>query len=243
MARKSHPGASAGVGMEGYSRYAVYWAPEPGPLADWAASWLGWDPAEGVELPHPDVDDLPLSVAKLTATPRKYGFHGTLKPPFHLADGADVSTLHEMLVALAGQLSPVSTPGLALHRLGGFVALTPESDTAPLAALAAQIVEALDGFRAPPTAAEIARRRPERLTPRQRAYLDRWGYPYVMEEFRFHLTLTGDLAPGVAQAVADRLAPLLHPLLSRPFDIRSICLFGQGADGRFRLLDRYPLTG
>ena len=34
------------------------------------------------------------------------------------------------------------------------------------------------------------------LTDRQEALLTQWGYPYVMEEFRFHITLTGALDPA-----------------------------------------------
>ncbi|TKA95193.1 DUF1045 domain-containing protein, partial [Cereibacter changlensis] len=90
---------------------------------------------------------------------------------------------------------------------------------------------------------EIARRRPERLSPRQRGYLADWGYPYVMEEFRFHLTLTGDLPEAEAAQVEAVLAPVLAPLLPRPFRIGSLCLFGEAADGRFRLLERVALTG
>ena len=37
------------------------------------------------------------------------------------------------------------------------------------------------------------RRRPETLSPRQRELLHRRGYPFVMEEFRFHPRLTGGL--------------------------------------------------
>ncbi len=105
------------------------------------------------------------------------------------------------------------------------------------------MVEGLDGFRAPPSAAEIARRRPERLSLRQRTHLERWGYPYVMDEFRFHLTLTGDLPPDEAEQVAAVLGPYFAPLLPRPFAIDSLCLFGQAEDGRFRLLHRYTLSG
>jgi hypothetical protein len=40
---------------------------------------------------------------------------------------------------------------------------------------------------------------------RQRNYLDRWGYPYVMEEFRFHMTLTGRLDSTCRWGVVDML--------------------------------------
>ncbi|TMV43101.1 DUF1045 domain-containing protein, partial [Thioclava sp. BHET1] len=133
--------------------------------------------------------------------------------------------------------------GLALHRIGGFLALTPRGDTSPLARLAAEVVERLDRFRAPAPEAELARRRGKGLSPRQEALLMRWGYPYVMEEFRFHLTLTGSLPPEMAMATEAALAPLLAPILPEPFEIRELCLFGEAEDGRFHEVHRSALSG
>jgi hypothetical protein len=65
----------------------------------------------------------------------------------------------------------------------------------------------------------------------------------VIEDFQFHLTLTGDLPPDDAAQVAAVLDPLLRPVLPRPFRVDSLCLFGQAQDGMFRLLHRYDLTG
>lgn len=221
-----------------YSRYAIYYAPEPGPLAEFAAHWLGWDPELRVTVAHPALAGLPRPLAALTAEPRKYGFHGTLKAPFRLAEARDEAMLRRELEALAAGLDPVVLPGLRLSRIGRFLALTPRGDTDALETLAARVVRDLDPLRAPMTAAERARRRPEALTPPQAALLDRWGYPYVMEEFRFHLTLTGPLEAAEAAQVEAVLAPVLEPLLAEPFAIRSLCLFGEAADGRFHLLHR-----
>ena len=229
--------------MDGYDRYAIYWAPGPGPLADFAAGWLGWDPLAGRAVPHPAVAGLPRPLPEITAPPRRYGFHGTIKAPFRLADTARAAALHEAGQALCAELPPVTLPGLSLHRIGGFLALVPDGDTGPLGALAAAVVDRLDGFRAALSADEIARRGPDRLTPRQRMHLARWGYPHVMEDFRFHLTLTGDLPASEAAAVEEVLRPLLVPVLPRPFRIDALCLFGQGRDGLFRLLHRYTLSG
>ena len=73
--------------------------------------------------------------------------------------------------------------------------------------------------------------------------LGRWGYPYVLEEFRFHLTLSGSLGPAEVDAVMGVLGPWLAPLLPRPFVIEDLCLFGEDAAGRFHLLSRHALTG
>lgn len=229
--------------MQSMKRFAIYYAPEAGAFADFAAHWLGWDAAQGVAMPQPHVPGLPRALACITAAPRKYGFHGTIKPPFHLADGTDADGLHAATAALGASLAPVTLPGLALRRMGGFVALTPEGDTTALAHLATAVLRRLDAFRAPPGTAEIARRNPDRLTPSQRENLAKWGYPYVMGDFQFHLTLTGEMPETEADTVLQILAPLVCPLIAKPFIIDSLCLFGEAADGRFHLMHRYALTG
>lgn len=229
--------------MWDFKRYAIYYAPEPGPLAAFGAAWLGWDPAKGAEVAHPAVAALPHPAAELTETPRKYGFHGTIKPPFRLAEGKSVAALHEAALELATRLAPVTLDGLELSRLGAFLALTPKGNTGALAALAAKVVEELDPFRAPLSEAELAKRSPTKLSEVQRALLEKWGYPYVLEEFRFHLTLTGKVDVEQAEAVEAALAPLVPPILPVPFRVSSLCLFGEAEDGRFHLLHRYTLTG
>ena len=226
--------------MSEMKRFAVYYAPPPGPFADLAADWLGHDPVTGAARSQPD---LGLPVADITTDPRRYGFHGTIKPPFRLADGARQADLDAALTDLAAQVQPVALPGLRLANLDGFLALVPKGDATPLQQLAATVVRDLDHLRASLTDAEIARRNPARLSPRQRDLLDRWGYPFVMEEFRFHLTLTNRLEPAMAAQAADALAAYFADALPRPFVVRDLCLFGQPADGRFRLLHRYVLTG
>lgn len=227
--------------MEGFKRYAIYFAPEPGPLADFGASWLGWDPESGLPVTHPKIADL--DVAALTQTPRKYGLHGTIKPPFALAEASSIQALHDGMQALAARLAPVSTGPLALTPLGRFLALCPTGDTAPLAALAAEVVVELDPHRATLGPTDIARRNPDQLSDTQRALLMQWGYPYVMEEFRFHLTLTGKLPKAQVAPVEHTLAPVIAPLIAPRFHIASLCLFGEAEDGRFHNLHRYALTG
>lgn len=229
--------------MNRFRRYAIYFAPRAGAFADATAAWLGWDCQSGRVLAHPVLDGLPRPIAELTAEPRKYGFHGTIKAPFRLAPDATEAGLTRALASLATRLAPVILPRLALQPVKGFIALLPEGETAPLLALGAEVVAALDAFRAPLTATEIARRKPDRLTQRQRALLDEWGYPYVFEEFRFHLTLTGSLPPPEAETVVRVLRPWLAPVLPVPFAIEDLCLFGEDAEGRFHLVSRHALTG
>ncbi|MFX0542243.1 DUF1045 domain-containing protein [Roseovarius sp. S4756] len=223
-----------------YLRYAIYWTPAPGPLASFGAHWLGWDPACGSERSHPPAEDLP--VAQITARPRKYGLHATIKAPFRLVEDQTFEGLRGALDSFAGQCAPIQLESLGLARLGRFLCLRPEGDTTALTALAAGTVRQLDAFRAPLTEAEIARRRHGRLSPEADALLLRWGYPHVMEQFRFHVTLTGPLDDDMAARTRRVLTPLLDPLLPRPFAIDALTLMGEDADGRFHALHRAPLT-
>lgn len=209
-------------------RYAIYYAPPPGPLARFGAEWLGWDPETGTRLARP------AAVDAVVAAPRKYGLHGTLMAPFR--PNCSRADLEVAVDDLARRLHPVWPGNLNVTRLGQFLALVPRGDQTELRDMAAQIVTFLDPFRAPLTEAEVARRKPEQLPPQQRDLLDRWGYPYVMEEFRFHITLTGPC--GMAP---EEIEPQINPVLPDPFGIEEICLFGEDDDGYFHLLRRYPI--
>ncbi|MAU53640.1 MAG: phosphonate metabolism protein [Roseovarius sp.] len=222
-----------------FARYAIYFTPAPGPLADFGAAWLGWDPVRGAPCPHPALD---LPVAEITATPRRYGLHATMKPPFRLAPGQTGAALSEALAAFCADHAPAVLDGLGLARLGRFIALRPEGDEGALNALAAATVRAFDPFRAPLTEAELARRRARPLTRAQEANLRAWGYPYVMDAFRFHITLTGDLPTDTLAAVQAALAPRLAPILPRPFVIDALSLLGEDPQGRFHLIHRHTLT-
>ncbi len=221
-----------------FVRYALYFTPPPGPLAEFGAAWLGWDPLTGTACPHPALN-LPLT--EITATPRKYGLHATMKPPFRLAPGQTEEALAEALAAFGAGEARVTLDTLEIARLGRVLALSPVGDETALNALAAATVRAFDPFRAPPTEAEMARRRAAGLSPAHEANLRAWGYPYVMDAFRFHITLTGDLPSATLDAVADALAPTLAPLLPRPFVIDALSLMGEDGDGRFHLIHRQGL--
>ena len=78
--------------MDGFVRYGIYVVPKAA-LYRAGADWLGWDSETGRAAPQPALDGLPESPAALTASPRRYGFHGTIKPPFRLAAGTDPAAL------------------------------------------------------------------------------------------------------------------------------------------------------
>ena len=222
-------------------RYGIYYLPPKGSaLAAFGAAWLGWDVAAGKAVTHPE---MALDVAAITATPRVYGFHGTMKPPFRLAPGTNVAGLKDAITALAGQHSVFDAPPLKLARLGSFMALVPSEPSTQLSALAADCVQALDMFRAPASEAELAKRRAAGLTIRQNELLVQWGYPYVLDEFRFHLTLSGRLDAETAEATGSALSRLTKDLTLDPMPVGEVCLVQQVDGAPFRLVHRYPLTG
>jgi 2'-5' RNA ligase len=180
---------------------------------------------------------------QLTAAPRHYALHATLKPPFILAEGTDETELAAAIQAAARGLAPFTIPALELRLLDGFLALTPTAPSAALDHLAGQCVALFDRFRRPAPAVELARRRAAGLTPRQDANLLRWGYPYVFEDFRFHVTLSERLDAVEAAQLQPALAALFAPAIGQPVDVSDITLFAQsGPDLPFHERARFALT-
>ena len=222
-------------------RAALYWAPERSdPLHALGSRWLGRDAEAGAAIPQPAVPGLDL--AALTEEPRRYGLHATLKPPFRLA--APWPALHAAAAALAARTPPFLLPPLRVAPLHGFLALRETAPCAELRRFADACVVELDAFRAPPSAEELARRRRHDLSPAQQALLRRWGYPYVLKEWRFHVTLTCRLAPAELPVVRAAAEALLGAAAGRPRWVRELCLFTQAApDAPFLIADRLPLRG
>lgn len=223
-----------------FERYAVFYTPT-GALADFGAAWLGWDSAAGNWVTHEKLGDV--DVAKVTATPRKYGLHGTLKAPFRLASEATQATLETAMKSFAAGTASCDAGSLELRHQNGFVALRPAEDRAHLKDFAGSTMRAFDEFRAPLTPAEIERRRRARLSPRQDAQLLEWGYPFVLDDFHFHLTLSGALPKPGAEPVISALAPRLMPLVPSPFVLDAVTLMGEDRTGMFHQIHRYALTG
>ncbi|MCI2399926.1 DUF1045 domain-containing protein [Aliiroseovarius subalbicans] len=226
--------------MESFLRYAVYALPEPGDLAERLTAWLGWDIVTGTFVDQPQIAGL--DVSGLTQTPRRYGAHATLKPPFRLAQGGSLQDLEAAVSQLSALLTPVSLPALKVAQVGRFLALVPASPSEHMAQLAARVVADLDAFRAALTPEELETRRKPGLTPGQDVLLQRWGYPFVREAFRFHITLTGSLEEGGAAPVQAALERYLSPVLNGPFQVSSLCLVGEDDKGLFHLIRRVPMT-
>ncbi len=227
-------------------RYAIYFFPDPKSLlARLGQEWLGRsvEVATDEGRPPPELGPgVPSDIwREATAMPRTYGFHATLKAPFRLAAGESLETLEQAVANIASGFAPFALPPLQVTALGGFLALCPGEPSIEMAALADRCVIDLDTFRAPLTAAERFKRRPERLTARQRDHLDRWGYPYVCEDFLFHMTLTGSLPEEVKDKVAPILQHLMAPLGQTTHRVDRLSLFHQPRPGApFVMVRQFP---
>ena len=231
--------------MTDFPRYAIYFAAgADSAITRFGAELLGYDVYTGDEMPFPaDASRVAPDWRDVTADPRKYGFHGTLKAPMALAPGRTEAELIAVCAAFAGKARPMPSIRPVVDSISGFIAVIPTEPVGTLQQLAADCVREFDDFRAPMTAEDRARRKPDKLTERQRDYLDRWGYPYVMEEFRFHMTLTGRLD-------AERRGPILEMLRARfsalgleTLAIDRIALFKQDdARARFRFVGEWALA-
>lgn len=225
-------------------RYALYYVPAAdSDLARLGAELLGYDGHSGLEIAQPLLDGIsPEEMRIRTEEPRRYGFHGTLKAPFVLDAAASLADLKQAVGAFAAEWPRFDVGTISPRRLGRFIALTPDDASADLSLFASECVAAFDRFRAPITERERQRRGVERLSPRQRALFERWGYPYVFDQFRFHMTLTGPLPDdrqdvwmaslgqyvgGPKRLVVDALTLLVQP----------------GPEARFRVVERYELRG
>ncbi|NUO87983.1 MAG: DUF1045 domain-containing protein [Cupriavidus sp.] len=217
-------------------RYAIYLSPS-GPLAAFGNHWLGRDADTGAMLPAPA--DLPAAPPEWIGAPARYGLHATLKPPFRLADGANVAMVDAAARDLARRQTPFDAP-LALRALRGFVAWTlADGGSPPMQALADACVLAFDSLRAPPSAQELARRAPDSLSAEERRMLDAWGYPYVFGTFVFHITLTGMLDGASQRAAIAQLETVSGKLLQAPLHVDRISVFVQPARGEDFVVARH----
>ena len=229
-----------------FSRYAIYVIADPSqPLFERASRWLGWDCVAGRAVDHPRLNELAnptgLHIHEATTAPRKYGFHGTIKPPMKLAEGVDEARLMQRVSDLAASLPAARIEQLKLARLGKFLALIPAKPTLSLQTLASTWVAELDDLRHPLSEAELARRRQNGLSARQEKMLQRYGYPYVHDEFRFHLTLTGQLDSASADAAQAMLQEWIAPVLVQPFVIDRLAVVGEDREtGQFHFIDWVP---
>ncbi|QPC86155.1 DUF1045 domain-containing protein [Mesorhizobium sp. NBSH29] len=225
-------------------RYAIYFTPDrDDPLTRVAANWLGRDAFTGVTAPAPAIGRLsPAEIAFHTAAARRYGFHATLKAPFSLAAGETQASLTKSLDVFSANMPAFSIPRLVIRQLDGFFALVPESPLPQLNRFADDVVVAFERFRAPLSDTEMARRSPDSLKPQEFRNLHQWGYPYVFEAFRFHMTLSGRAGEADAPRIAQAIEDFFGPVLDEPVPVDGLALFVEAEPGApFEVMSYHPL--
>jgi putative phosphonate metabolism protein len=229
------------------SRYALYFSPSPTGRwwSTWSA-WLGRCAATGRRISQPRIDGLDADMfAALTADPRRYGWHATLKAPFRLAAGSNLHALETAVAGIAARYPAFVCPPMSVVRLDNFMALVPSAESEIIKEIAAACVIEPDRLRAPPTDDELQRRRRAALSARQEEHLLRWGYPYVLDEFRFHFSLTGALLSQpqtTIQSIARAAELQLSALADDAHVFDAISLFVEPTPGAdFHILRRFPL--
>ncbi len=226
-------------------RFALYYAPSvTDPLWVRAAQWLGRDPAgeATVTAEIPGVDAA--RRMEVSKSARRYGFHATIKAPMALVEDATQDALADALRDFALDAAPVEIGRLTVASIDGFVALVPEHESEEVTALAAEVVERFDRFRAPLAPVEREKRvRNGHLTPRQVELLDRFGYPYVLEEFRFHMTLTDRLVDAERTEIMAAARDWFALTLDKSYMLDRIAIFREPSPrAPFVRLADFPLT-
>ena len=227
-------------------RFAIYYAPAAtDPLWLKAIEWHGRDPLSGATLDGPLRGVTRDALFDRSASARRYGFHATIKAPIALADGTDAAELEQALAEFADSHAPVAIGPLKLTLLDGFLALVPKVQSAALTAFAAEVVERFEVFRALPSAAERERRlKGAHLSPRQIELIERFGYPYVLEQFQLHLTLTDRLPESEREAYSRAAAGYFGALAASTATLDRLVLFHEPEAGApFRRLADFELNG
>jgi putative phosphonate metabolism protein len=231
-----------GAAWSADARFAVYYAPSV-ESAWWRAgsTWLGRDAQSGLPCVPPQPDGLQRPLAALTDAPRRYGWHGTLVAPFRLAPGVSPDDMLASTRAWAATQHPFVL-SMEAATLGDFVALRPadQQGEARIRALAGSALQSLGALRAKPAAADLTRRLAAPLSERQRALLLEWGYPYVFDEFRFHMTLSSSLDDARERETLIEWWRSQTPALG-PLSVDHVTLFVEPAPGEsFVVWQRVP---
>ncbi|THB77801.1 MAG: DUF1045 domain-containing protein [Desulfobulbaceae bacterium] len=219
-------------------RIALYWTPNLlTDLSQQAAQWFQLD-----QSPIPTLSDE--AFRQLLSAPNHYGFHATIKPPFRLDNGYTLEDVEEAVTRFTTDPANHSfdLPLFKVARIGNFFCLKLQDNSPTLQSFAQSVVRQFDHFRKPAEEHEIERRRSAGLTERQDELLLQWGYPYVFDEFRFHLTLTGKVSdPSHFTSLETEINTRFAPTLKSPFAIDSLTLFLQHDNQPFFKYKRWKL--
>ncbi|SHN61465.1 DUF1045 domain-containing protein, partial [Desulfovibrio litoralis] len=228
-------------------RYALYFVPQQKTLLSALANGLlGRDIFSNTSVPFhcfKEISQQELEIA--TEEPRKYGLHATLKAPFYLKDNMTEQGLCLALEEFSKKQSSVYCPKLNLKNIDNFLGLTPAVLTKSeinaqeeISCFAFNIVKEFDKFRAELSEADLIRRKKQLLSLKQLEYLERFGYPFVADEYRFHLTLTSRILDTEKNKIFFNVfQTYLKEVLDQALFIDNItlCVQSEETDNKFKV--------
>ncbi|WP_290919709.1 DUF1045 domain-containing protein [Halodesulfovibrio sp.] len=228
------------------ARYAIYYTPPRNSLLESAGiHWLGRTPLRYGQIPK----DIPEGFFKqeyyqIIEAPRWYGFHGTIRAPFELAKNVTPEAFIKEISQICRNHAPFSFAGLSINCFGGFLALTPTAASPDLLKLHSDLTRRLDHLRPQLSRFDLKRHLDKKLSERQERLLRRFGYPFVLEEFKFHMTLTGTIEDRLRRSYKEKLESILNPYLTESIPVNEVTVFMQ-PDRKTPFVEytRIPLTG
>jgi hypothetical protein len=215
-------------------RYAIYFCP----TGDTALGRLGHDwlaeSTPAPELPGISAERRNALLVKV----RRYGWHATIRAPFTPLAEVAYDDVRRAVISVANACASFELP-LRINHLAGFLALRPPVDEDSPRQLAATCLGALLPLCAAPSG-EVLERRSTGLDAHEISLLQSHGYPYVLDRYRFHLTLSAPATEPEEQAMRHWLEPRVAELPPTRVDALSIC--GEVTPGSaFELIERIAL--
>ena len=237
--------------MKKYSRYAIYYAPpKESNLEEFGRYWFGWDPINAKSINNKQrinylngfgIKNLK-NIDKNVLIARKYGFHGTLIPPFKLNKNYSTKTLFKKTEKIAKKFKKFKFYKFKLKKINNFYAFVQNKKNNNINKLSNRLVRELFKFRSPLTKKEIDRRNPSKLSKFQLNILYKWGYPYLMSEFKFHMTLASEVTGNKLYSELKKIENNKEIILNEINNFDKIYIFGENQKGMFENLENFSLS-
>ncbi len=237
--------------MKKYSRYAIYYAPpKESNLEEFGRYWFGWDPLNAKLINNKQrinylngfgIKNLK-NIDKNVLIAKKYGFHGTLIPPFKLNKNYSTNLLFKKTEDIAKKFKKFKFYKFKLKKINNFYAFVQNKKNNNINKLSNRLVRELFKFRSPLTKKEIDRRNPSKLSKFQLNILYKWGYPYLMSEFKFHMTLASEVTGNKLYSELKKIENNKEIILNEINNFDKIYIFGENQKGMFENLENFSLS-
>ena len=237
--------------MKKYSRYAIYYAPpKESSLEEFGRYWFGWDPLNAKLINNKQrinylngfgIKNLK-NIDKNVLIAKKYGFHGTLIPPFKLNKNYSTNLLFKKTEDIAKKFKKFKFYKFKLKKMNNFYAFVQNKKNNNINKLSNRLVRELFKFRSPLTKKEIDRRNPSKLSKLQLNILYKWGYPYLMSEFNFHMTLASEVTGNKLYLELKKIERNKEIILNEINNFDKIYIFGENQKGMFENLENFSLS-